>query len=54
MVEAEASDNPGQVPPMPVKASDNHDHVPPRPVNWGEMTREARKGWKQRQRKMQK
>ena len=30
---------------------DNHDHVPPRPANWDHMTREARKRWKQRQKK---
>ena len=37
MEEAAVGDNPGQ--------------VTPRPVNWGHMTRDARKGWKQRQRK---
>ena len=37
MEEAAGGDNPGQ--------------VPPRPANWDQMTREARKAWKQRQRK---
>eukprot|EP00614_Pseudopedinella_elastica_P003835 CAMPEP_0172610774 /NCGR_PEP_ID=MMETSP1068-20121228/30542_1 /TAXON_ID=35684 /ORGANISM="Pseudopedinella elastica, Strain CCMP716" /LENGTH=42 /DNA_ID= /DNA_START= /DNA_END= /DNA_ORIENTATION= len=36
------------------EASDNHGQVPPSTANWGQMTREARKSWRQRQKKKQK
>ena len=54
MEEAAVGVNPGKALPRQAEASDNPGEAPLRPANWGQMTWEAKKGRKQRQRKERK
>ena len=54
MEEAAVGVNPGKALPRQAEASDNPGEAPLRPANWGQMTRVARKHWKQHQKKKQK